>query len=611
MSNPQPGQSGETTASSARPSPNRWVPELVSERAKAAPSALALAGAGQSLSYSELESRSNQLAHYLQSLGVGLESLVGVCLDRGPSLVVAELAVLKAGGAYVPLDEEFPVDRLRFMLEDSKAFVLISNSMTNERIGGGEWTTVNLDTDARKITNRPENAPEVRVTGRNLAYVIYTSGSTGRPKGVQITHENLLNLVNWHCRAFSLTAQDRASQMASVAFDAAVWDIWPNLVTGSSIHFADDATRVSAEAMRDWLVDQKITIGFVPTPLAESLVHLDWPTKVALRTLLTGGDALHHYPPSGLPFVLVNNYGPTECTVVATSGIVEPNANPDAPPSIGRAIDGFQIYVLDEKLKEVPAGSIGELHIAGAGVGRGYLNLSALDSERFIPNPFSTEQGSRLYKTGDLVRTLPDGQIAFMGRIDEQIKIRGYRIEPDEIATILNQHPTVRASVVVARGEDADKRLIGYLAIYPDSAVTHSELQEFLKQYLPDYMVPSSFVRLESLPLKTSGKVDRSALPAPDEDNIIGDQIYVAPRTPIEERVVAILSELLGIAQVSVNDNFFFLGGHSLLGTQLIARARDSFGVELPLRTVFDSPTAAEISAVIEQMLRRESMTAD
>jgi acyl-coenzyme A synthetase/AMP-(fatty) acid ligase/acyl carrier protein len=313
----------------------------------------------------------------------------------------------------------------------------------------------------------------------------------------------------------------------------------------------------------------------------------------------------------GLPFTLVNNYGPTECTVVATSGTVAPNPHPDAPPTIGRAISNFQIFILDEQMQPVPAGVAGELHIGGPGLARGYLYRPELDKERFIPNPFSQTAGDRLYKTGDLARFLPDGQIAFTGRIDEQIKIRGYRIEPDEIAAVLDQYSGIKASVVVARGEVDDKRLIAYVVASSDADLSLSGLQEFLKKYLPDYMVPGTFVRVDSLPVTTTGKIDRSALPDPTPETTIKDQMRIAPRTPVEERVVAILSELLGTEQVSVNDNFFFLGGHSLLGTQLIARARDSFGVELPLRTVFDSPTAEELSAVIEQMLRNEAISAD
>jgi amino acid adenylation domain-containing protein len=587
------------------------VPELIAVQAQLTPHALALASEDKSLTYGEMEAQADRLAHYLQSIGVGPEVLVGVCLDRGPAMVVAALAILKAGGAYLPLDPEFPVDRLRFMLDDAQAPVLVTRTEIDRRIAKGRWKVVDVDADEAQIVSFPQTPPAVSISAENLAYVIYTSGSTGRPKGVQITHGNLLNLISWHNRAFAISPSDRASQLASLAFDAAVWEIWPYLAAGSSVHFPDEATRVSVEPLRDWLVEERITIGFVATPLAESLTSIEWPRNVALRILLTGADTLHRYPPADLPFVLVNNYGPTECTVVTTSGTVSSDPNPSGPPSIGRAIDNFQIYILDEHLRQVPAGTAGQLHVGGAGLGRGYLNRPDLDAERFIANPFSSIPGDRLYKTGDLARLLPDGNLAFLGRVDEQIKIRGYRIEPDEIAAVLDRYSGIKTSVVIAREDSGDKRLVAYVVVASSVTLTHSGLQEYLRNYLPDYMVPAAFVQVPSLPMTHSGKVDRAALPVPGPENTIADQAFVAPRTPTEERVVAILSGLLGVGQVSVNDNFFFLGGHSLLGTQLIARTRDTFGVELPLRTVFDFPTAAEISAVIEEMLGRERMSAD
>jgi amino acid adenylation domain-containing protein len=587
------------------------VTGFIAARAQLTPHALALASRNQILNYGAMEAQAEQLADYLRSIGVGPEVLVGVCLDRSPAMVVAALAILKAGGAYLPLDPEFPVDRLRFMLDDAQAAVLITRQQIEKRIAKGRWKVVDIDEADSRVASYPKTSPAVNISAENLAYVIYTSGSTGRPKGVQITHGNLLNLISWHNRAFSVSATDRASQLASLAFDAAVWEVWPYLVAGSSVHFPDDETRLSGAALRDWLLEERITISFVATPLAESLTRLEWPRDSALRILLTGADTLHHYPPANLPFALVNNYGPTECTVVATSGTVVPHSHPTGRPSIGRPIDNFQIYILDEYSQPVPTGTVGQLHIGGAGLGRGYLNRPDLDAERFIANPLSSIPGDRLYKTGDLARYLPDGSIAFVGRMDEQIKIRGYRIEPDEIAAVLDQYSGITGSVVVARDDSGDKRLVAYIVVAPGVELTHSGLQGFLKNYLPDYMVPAAFVQIPSLPMTHSGKVDRAALPVPGPENTISDQMYVAPRTATEKRLVAILSQLLGVGQVSVNDNFFFLGGHSLLGTQLIARTRDAFGVELPLRTVFDFPTAAEISSVIDEMLRRETMTAD
>jgi len=586
-----------------------FVADLVSEQARKTPTAPALSSDAQSLTYGELDSRANQLAARLRLLGIGPEAPVGICLRRSPEMVVAALAVLKAGGAYVPMDVEYPVERQLFILRDTRLRVLITQDDVAQRLPAGDWQVLILDEEHE--TAPAEAATPAPVALDSLAYVIYTSGSTGQPKGVQITHRGLLNLIYWHRRAFSITAADRASQVASFGFDAAVWEVWPYLTAGASVHFPDDATRGSAQSLRDWLVAQKITVSFVPTTMAESLLELDWPAPIALRYLLTGADTLHRYPDSNLPFALVNNYGPTECTVVSTSGVVLPRAETDQQPTIGRPIDNVQVHILDEQLNPVPVGVTGELFVGGDGLARGYLNRPDQDAEAFIPNPFSDSKGDRLYRTGDLARYLPDGQIAFMGRSDEQVKIRGYRIEPNEIVMRLNQYSGVQASQVVAREEaSGEKRLVAYL-VSSESQLTRSALQDYLRSYLPDYMVPVAFVRLEALPLKASGKVDRALLPDPSADNTIEDDVYIAPRTAVERRVVSILAELLGTERVGVHDNFFFLGGHSLLGTQLIARARDSFRVELPLRTVFDRPTAAELSAEIERMLRMDGINAD
>lgn len=587
------------------------ITELVGARCELMPDGPALVAAdGQTLTYHELESRANQLAHHLRKLGVGPEVAVGLCLRRSPLMVVAALAILKAGGAYIPLDPDYPAERLRFMLDDARTAVLIAPLEIGERIGSGRWKILDIEKRALQISDYPETAPEVNLSGNNLAYVIYTSGSTGRPKGVQITHQSLLNLVWWHQRAFAISPSDRASQLASVGFDAAVWELWPNLAAGSSVHFPDEAVRVTPEPLRDWLVTERITVSFVPTPLAEALIELEWPDETALRLLLTGGDALHHYPRPHLPFQLINNYGPTECTVVATSGVVTSGGHPEGPPPIGKPIDNFQIYILDEHLQPVQNGATGELHIAGRGVGRGYINRPDLDAQKFIANPFSQTPGERMYKTGDLAHYLPDGQVRFVGRVDEQIKVRGYRIEPEEIVTLLDRCYGVEASVVVARGENGDTRLIAYVVPTPGVKLDHDSMQAYLKKYLPDYMIPATFVRIGQLPIGPNGKLDRGMLPAPTPENTSEDKVRIGPSTPVETRVVAILAELLGVKRVGVHDNFFFLGGHSLLGTQLIARARDSFGIELPLRTVFDSPTASQLSAEIERMLRQTHTSA-
>jgi amino acid adenylation domain-containing protein len=457
-------------------------------------------------------------------------------------------------------------------------------------------------------------AAECYAKSEDLAYVIYTSGSTGRPKGVEITHKNLLNLVFWHQNEFKVSSNDRASQLASPGFDAAVWELWPYLTAGASVHLVDEEVRSQPGALRDWLVQHRITIGFVPTPVAERMMTLEWPSHTALRTLLTGADTLHGYPPRNLPFAFVNNYGPTECTVVATSGAVLPEEHPDVLPTIGRPISNVEILILDERLRPVPVGTTGEIYIGGAGVGRGYLNSPELTAAKFIANPFETTGSGRLYRTGDLGCYLADGQISFQGRIDDQIKIRGYRIEPNEIVATLNQHPSVEASAVVAREQaGSDKHLVAYVVLRPDAQITIPVLRNFLHERLPEHMVPRVFVQLYSMPLNANGKIDTVNLPAPDEQNTIVNSELPSPRNIVEERLVQILTKLLNIRSVDINDNFFLLGGHSLLAAQLLASMRDVFDVELPLRTIFDSPTIAALSLEIERSLstRVDSMTSD
>jgi len=590
------------------------VPELVALQASATPDAIALAADNQVLTYRELNHRANQLAHYLQRLGVGPNILVGLCVERSLDMVVGLLGILKAGGAYVPLDPSYPADRLIFMLEDAHAPVLVTQQTLAARLPAHGTQVICLDAGAALLAEQSTLEPVNALSANDLAYVIYTSGSTGRPKGVEITHASLLNLVFWHQRAFEVTCSDRATQITSPAFDATGWELWPYLTIGASVHLVDEDSRVVPALCRDWLLSHQITITFLPTALAEGVLGLEWPKTGTLRYLLTGADVLHHYPSPDLPFALINNYGPTEATVLVTSGRVLPTEQTDAPPSIGRPIDNAQIYILDEQLRQVPIGEPGELHIGGVGLARGYLNRPELTTEKFIAHPFSDEPGARLYKTGDMARYLPDGQIAFMGRIDHQIKIRGYRIEPNEIVSVLNSHPDMLASVVVAREDKpGDKRLVAYVIAVSGTYITVGSLRELLGTHLPDYMVPAAFVQLEALPTTSSGKVDRAALPAPDGTNTVRDEVITAPGTPTEERLAGILAPLLGLEQVGIDDNFFLLGGHSLLGTQLIARVAAAFRVDLSLRVLFNAPTVRQLSAEIERLIiaKLEAMSED
>jgi amino acid adenylation domain-containing protein len=584
---------------------DQLVPQLISQQARENPDHIALDDGSMRLTYGELDDRANQMAHRLKELGVATNTAVAVCVRRSPLAALASLAVMKAGAAYLPIDPTYPRERISFILSDSRVPIVLSDSTVAGKLPEGNWRLLLMDReDLAGRTPGALEAPEV--CPDHLAYVIYTSGSTGTPKGVEITHANLLNFVFWHRNAYAFTANDRTTQFTSFGFDAAVGELWPHLAAGASVLFTPEDVRSSPELLRDWLIDQEITLTFAPTPLAERLIMLDWPANTKLRLLLTGGDTLHHYPRSGLPFVFINEYGPTETTVVATSGYVPPeNGNPLQRPPIGRPIDGAEIYIVDESLNLVPRGEIGELCIGGAGVGRGYVNSPELTARKFVADPFINTPGARMYRTGDRARWLTDGQIEYLGRVDDQIKIRGYRIEPNEIIAVLDTHPAVQASAVIARQDGMDSQtLVAYIVVTnPQHRPTVTELRDLLLSRVPDYMIPAMFVVLPDLPLTSHGKLDRKALPPPDASNTLPDENYLAPRTVLEEKLSALVANLLGAARVGVNDNLFLIGGHSLFGTQLIARMRDNFGVELPLRSVFESPTPALLAQEIERLM--------
>jgi amino acid adenylation domain-containing protein len=585
------------------------VAHLVDACATLSPDALALSSPDAVLTYGQLNESANQLANYLRSLGVGAESstgaedIVGICLDRSFTAVVSTLAVLKTGGAYLPIDPAYPSERINFMLNDAKPRALITTSAIASQLQTGSLHVISIDND-KTIASQPTTAPVSEITPEQLAYVIYTSGSTGQPKGVQITHASLMNLVSWHQQAFQISSKDKASLLAGVGFDAAVWETWPYLTLGASLHLPSETTRLSPELLRDWIVAEQITTCFLPTALAEPVMGLEWPTTTGLRTLLTGAETLRQFASARLPFTVVNNYGPTECTVVATSGAVAQGSAASKLPTIGRPIANTQIHILDAEMKPVPEGSTGEIYIGGAGVARGYLNRPELTAERFIPNPFVEDGSERLYRTGDLARYLPSGEIAYVGRIDEQIKILGHRIEPNEIVAVLDRHPAVKASLIVAREDGCrEKRLVAYLVMNDEQSTSAADLRAFVGKELPQHMVPVEFVVMERFPVTHNGKIDRAALPAPRPENILRDEAFAEAQTPVEQRLATMLSSLLGVAQVSVRDNFFMLGGHSLLGTQLISQIRNTFNVELGLRALFESPTVAQLSLEVERLL--------
>jgi acyl-CoA synthetase (AMP-forming)/AMP-acid ligase II/acyl carrier protein len=598
---------------------DKCIYQLFEEQVERTPNAVAVVFEEQELTYNELNCRANQLAHYLQSLGVKPDELVGICVERSLEMIVGLLGILKAGGAYVPLDPEYPQERLSFMLEDAGLKVLLTQQKLIDKLceSQANINIVCVDADLPVIFKEEQKNLITTIKSSNLAYVIYTSGSTGIPKGVLVTHQGLLNLVFWHQNTFEITNLDKATQLAGTGFDAAVWELWPYLTAGASIYLVKPEILTSLVELQKWLAAKKITISFLPTPIAEQLLLLEWTEiNVSLRTLLTGGDKLNQYPSNFIPFQVVNNYGPTENTVVTTSGVViSGEKNNSLSPAIGRPIFNTQIYILDSNLQPVPVGILGEIHISGAGLARGYLNRPELTEEKFIPNPFSNYSDSRLYKTGDLARYLPDGNIEYLGRIDNQVKIRGFRIELGEIETVLSQYSAVKTAIVMAREDETEqKRLVAYVvsqaegisAQQEQSLLPVTELRQFLKAKLPEYMVPSAFVILESLPLTSNGKVDRRALPAPDFQS---EEQYVAPRNPIEEILAAIWVKVLKVEQVGIHDNFFELGGHSLLATQLISRIRKAFKVEMPLRELFVAPTVAALAQVIKRVSEQEERT--
>jgi amino acid adenylation domain-containing protein len=577
----------------------RALHQIFEAQVEHTPDAPAVLCEDEQLTYRELNTRANQLAHHLQRLGVGPEVRVGLCVERSVEMVIGLLGILKAGGAYVPLDPAYPPERLAFMLADAQVAVLVTERRFREEFAEHRGTVVCLDADWAAIAFESGANVVSTVTAHNLAYVIYTSGSTGRPKGVEIQHASVVNLVTWHGHVYDVTPADRATQLAGLAFDASVWELWPYLAAGASVHLADHATRTSPHQLVAWLSARGITLCFLPTPLAETVIDTPWPADISLRVLLTGGDRLHRGPRPTLPFALTNHYGPTEYTVVTTWALVAAGMASDAAPPIGRPIANTQVYVLDSHLQPVPIGVPGELHIGGVGLARGYHNRPELTAERFVPHPFSDQPGARLYRSGDLVRYQADGQLEFLGRLDHQVKVRGFRLELGEVEAVLRQHPAVREAVVMAREDVPGNPCLVAYVVAQQPGPSNSELRRWLQARLPTYMVPAAFVPLEQLPLTPNGKVDRRTLPAPAHTRPPLEDAYTAPRTPVEEVLAGLWADLLKLTQVGIHDNFFELGGHSLLATQLISRLQATFQVEVPLRRLFEAPTVAALAQVI------------
>lgn len=558
------------------------------------PDALALAGNSFRLTYGQLNDRATGLAHGLRLLGVGPDAPIGVFAHRTPVGILGALAVLKAGAGYVPLDPANPDERIEYMLSDVRPpFVLAERSLAG-RLPRGSWKVIPLD-EAPLVFSQPMEPLAAPAPG-HLAYIVYTSGPAGRPLGVEVTHASLLNLIRWHHRAFKITAADNAGQIAGPGFDTAVWEIWPYLTAGASLHFPEASDLRAAGAFRKWLLDEYVTISFAPAALAEQMMALEWPPSAALRILLTGGDVLRQCPPAGLPFTVVNNYGPAEAAVVATSATVLPPRNPLEVPPIGRPIDNVRVVILDQHLEPVRDGQPGELCIGGAGLARGYVNAPELTARKFVPDPTGHRPRARLYRTGDLVRRLSDGQLAFAGRLDDQVKIQGCRVEPSEIECALNSHPDIRESAAMVADDPAGgRRLVAYVEPLAGAEPSPAALQALLRRRLPEYMVPASIVSVSHLPRTAEGHVDRAALPAAPPD------CEGATRQSVAVRLAHIIAALLEVDAVAPDDDFFRIGGHPLLGAVLIDRVSQMFGVTLTPRQLFEAPTVAELAAEIER----------
>jgi amino acid adenylation domain-containing protein len=526
------------------------------------------------MTFGELDRRANQLAH---ALDVRPSTVVGVCVERGPDMVVAMLGIMKAGAAYAPLDPAYPRERLAFLIEDTATPVIVT---TRAQAGllppcGAEIVCLD-DVDLSDAPPTPLPGPDPD----GVAYVVHTSGSTGTPKGVVVRHRALTDMCLDHVQRYGITAADRTSQVAAQGFDATVWEIWPYLCAGACVHLPDQQTLDDADALLDWIVATRLTTCFLPTPRLELLLDDPRLGRGSLRWLFTAGDVLRRTPAVERPFTLMNLYGPTEFTVVASAAEV-PACGQGLPP-IGRPVGNSDLLVLDEALRPVPVGVPGELYLAGSGTAAGYLGRPGLTAGRFVANPYGSP-GQRMYRTGDVVRWLPDGQLAFIGRADHQVKIRGIRIEPGEIEATIGRHPAVRQAAVLVYGT----RLAAYAAA---SGVDGATLRRFVADQLPDYLVPAAFTIVDDLPLTLNGKLDRTALPAPDWPAAGNGR---APRTAVERQLTAVFAETLELPEVSIDDSFFDLGGHSLLATRLISRVRQAIGATVSIRTLFAAPTPA------------------
>ena len=576
--------------------------DLFEAQADRTPDAVAVRADGEELTYLELNGRANQLAHALRGLGVEPETIVGICMDRSIATIVAMLGVVKAGGAYLPLDPSYPRERLVFAFTDARVRVVLTRRLAGEPLAIPGVREIELGEDGSFLGGESRDNPVSRLSPDHLAYVLYTSGSTGRPKAVMVSHGAVVNFVTCFHRAFGVSAEDRAVLYSRLTFDASVIHSWGSLTAGACVCIPDDQTRVAVSELFSWWAAEAITICDLPTAVAAVLFDTEWPRGLPLRKLLAGGEKLHRGPKGPLPCDVWNVYGPTEATVFTTVAQVPDRSESEGAPPIGRPIDNCTVFVLDPFLGLVPVGVTGELYLAGVPLGRGYLHEPALTAERYLPDPLGGAVGSRMYRTGDLVHWDADGNLHFLGRTDSQVKVRSIRIEPGEIESVLREHPAIREAVVVAR-ESAERgsRLVCYYTPRADPGPSSWELRLFLASRLPDYMVPADYVRLAELPTLSSGKVDRESLPDPGRQRPALEAAYSPPVDDLEREVARIWQEVLQIETVGTQDNFFDLGGHSLLIVAVADRIRGVVGKPVPLVEMFKHPTVSSLARYLNQ----------
>jgi amino acid adenylation domain-containing protein len=583
------------------------IHQLFAAQVQKTPEAVAVVCKNEYLTYKQLNAKANQLARYLQKQGVKPEEFVGICVERSLEMAIGLLGILKAGGAYIPLDPSYPQQRLAWMQENSQLKILLTQKHLLASLPACKAKVICLDTNWELIAAEAVDNPVCSISSENLAYVIYTSGSTGQPKGAMNTHQAVCNRLLWMQDYCQLTPADKVLQKTPFSFDVSVWEIFLPLMVGASLVLAEPNGHRDPNYLVKLIVQQQITtVHFVPSMLQVFLQHPDVETCKSLRRVICSGEALtlelqkRYFSRLNAP--LFNFYGPTEAAIDVTFCKCENHPFSTAAPPIGRPIANTQIYLLDRYLNPVPIGVPGELYIGGIGVGRGYLNNPQLTAQKFIPDPFSKIPGVRLYKTGDLARYLPDGNIEYLGRIDYQVKLRGFRIELGEIEAVLEQHPAVSQCVVMMREDiPGNQCLVAYVAA---ENVASDELRQHLRHKLPEHMIPGAFVILDSLPLTFNGKVNRLALPAPTRQQL--EENNYLTLTPIQEILAGIWSEILAIKPIGLHDNFFELGGHSLVATRVISQIRKVFQIELPLRCVFESPTIAKLAAEIEKFTKAD-----